>query len=192
MTTTPVEWVMAAASVATGLFVGWQSYTLNSSLNAPFESNLHERQIYACAEAIKATEAYLGGVAPAAQDGGFAFRSFTPPTGFALGASPGGTTGPEAAALAWREVAQQAFSDSVAASEKRAEDFRRAMAELKVYASDATAQKIDEVTRASGGIAAFGAFSAGAAGTTASIAAAFEGIRTRCRALMLGQEKGLI
>lgn len=194
MTTTPVEWVMAAASVATGLFVGWQSYTLNSSLNAPFEANLHERQIGVCAEAIKATEAYLGGIEAARQpDGGFTFQSFTPPAGFTLGAGPG-TVPPtaEETFAAWQEITRDAFTEVVAASDKRAEDFRRAMAELKVYASEATAKKIDEVTRAASAPLGFGTVLSATGGANPDIKPALEGIRTRCRALMLGQEKGLI
>ena len=45
---------MAAAAVATGLFVGWQAYELRRAFENPFDANLQARQIDVCAGAIRA------------------------------------------------------------------------------------------------------------------------------------------
>ncbi len=52
------EWIMAASSVATGLFVAWQSYTLTKTISSPFEQNVHSAQVGKCNALQRSVRAY--------------------------------------------------------------------------------------------------------------------------------------
>ncbi len=56
MTANKAEWVVALASVATGLFVGWQAWEIRRAFNTPFQANIQLRQFDACLEFVSASQ----------------------------------------------------------------------------------------------------------------------------------------
>jgi hypothetical protein len=204
VSTNAAEWIMAAATVATGVFVAYQSYLLRQSLDSPFGANLQERQIAACAEAIKAHGA-LGQIKY------FPFESLKQiPSGddSAVEESEGGRVDdrmviePEVDKF-FGEVLKANTLNSFTAAADSAAAFRSSLAELRVYSSESTTQEIDAVENAlpSLGLEMFHLDSKKDIKLESpldeingldKVKSWFLPIERKCRATMLGESKGLI
>lgn len=52
------EWIIAGATLATGIFVGWQSLLLKEAVSAPFRQNIHQIQVENCTSTVHSVRAF--------------------------------------------------------------------------------------------------------------------------------------
>ncbi|WP_299782877.1 hypothetical protein [uncultured Roseobacter sp.] len=179
MTANVAEWLMAAASIATGGFVGWQSMTLNNSLNYPFEANLQDRQIEVCAAAIRAEGNYLSAQSIIAVMASNKFFSSDE-------AGPDGSSKKLEYVGGWNPI--DALSTATG-------ELRGALAELKIYSSDYTKSAIERVEL---GLSGFSYWTDGEESSNVEtlqdkdVEAAFAAVELACEEAMLGKKKGLL
>ena len=191
---------MAFSTLATGAFVGWQSWNLNETLNNPFEANLQDRQIEICATTIRAKEEFLLAnefLSPDEWWNRFPFGRSGPTDG-------GDGTGDAAPTFPienkeFSELFEGAVSNLIDQRFQRIAEsesiFRESLAELKIYADERTTVEIDGVVLALGIFSIKFGFEVGGDATEPlqkRLNTAFEPLQKKCKQVMLGEKKGLI
>ena len=183
-----IEMLVLSVSTFSMLFAGYQSLLFRQSMAMPFEANLQSREIDVCGALIRQSQIFFSNVVSP-------FASFDLEQFFKNVEVPKGTglVSPE---LKWDAPStKMIFFNSVLTSNSKAiRDLVGALAELKVYSSDATLPLID---KAIGTVQMMELKTwtdldskVKKAGDEGSVA--LEPLQKRCKAIMLGQEKGML
>lgn len=197
MSANAAEWVMAAASVATGLFVGVQSYLLNDTLNSPFEANLQAREIDVCTRAITSKEAFVSSLTYQGLLSRF--------SGFSSDFKIPIQTSEDKLDLEvedkfsdlWGVVAKNSFETF----QNDQSDFRQALAEMKIYAEHDTVAEIERLELTLIGFGPKGILTTQKESSEvarshsewrAEVETDFSSLHDKCRKIMLGESRGLI
>ena len=198
MRTSNAEWIMAASTVITGFFVGYQSLLLRDSLESPFGANLQDRQIAVCAAAIQAKGALrsFGGWFEQHKDLELESRS-VPYTGDSADdpqIDDKMVIDPEAR-FSLEKFVEYGYKSNFGSSNNTVAEMRAALAELRIYSSVETVAEIDALEDSfpskSLGIAPWSTDASDDAWID-SITTRFAPIEQKCRSVMLGETKGLI